>query len=78
MTNEKRYIFVSSNRDSNSYKENTRFVFRKNRRLITVSEIAFFKRNFRDIYSSSESRRFQLAYKVNSEAFINKYVQSST
>ena len=78
MTNEKRYIFVSSNRNSNSYRENTRFVFRKNKRLMIVSEIAFFKRNFRDVYSSSELRRFQLIYEVNSETFVNEHVQSST
>ena len=78
MTNEKRYIFASSNRNSNSYRENTRFVLRKSRRLMIVSEIAFFKRDPRDVYSSSESRRFQSAYEVNSETFANGHAQSST
>ena len=75
MTNEKRYIFVSSNRHSNSYKENTRFVFRENRRLMIVNEMKSFKKNSGNVYFSSKSRRFQSVYEVNSKMPINDYVQ---
>ena len=84
MTNEKRYIFASSNRHSNSYRKNTRFVFRENKRLMIVSEVKSFKKNSRDVYFSSgssrlqsayESRRFQFAYEVNLKMSFNDYVQ---
>ena len=75
MTNEKRYIFVSSNWHSNSYKKNTRFVFRENKRLMIVNEMKSFKKNSRDVYFSSKSRRFQSVYEVNSKMSINDYAQ---
>ena len=77
MTNEKRYIFASPNRHSDSYKKNTRFVFRESRRLMTISEIESFKKNFRDVYFSSKSFRFQSAYEINSEAFVNDYASQA-